>query len=213
MYSQLVNALTIVTIFCYNKVVNTSLTNSITCCFIGHRTVQITDELIDELLSTITELITERGVSAFIFGSRSQFNSLCLKIVSKIKEQFPHVERIAYCCKGEEPILESEKKTVTKAYEAANVNDEILCVDREYEHKTKYTAGRASYVERNQAMIDDSDFCIFYYREDYSPKERRTSKRSIPYQPKSGTRLAYEYACQKGKTIINVADVKTLGKD
>lgn len=68
-----------------------------------------------------------------------------------------------------------------------------LCVKEEIEYKTKYTSGRVSYVERNQAMINDSDYCIFYYDENY--------------QPKSGTALAYTYAKQKKKQIINILSI------
>ena len=71
-------------------------------------------------------------------------------------------------------------------------------------------AGVARYVERNQEMINASDYCIFYYNPDYQPPRRKYSKRSVgDYQPKSGTQLAFDYAKQRergGKaiTIINV---------
>ena len=68
-----------------------------------------------------------------------------------------------------------------------------------------YSAGKASYVERNQAMIDVSDFCIFYYNEEYQPPRRKRTNRDLStYQPKSGTRLAYEYAVQKSKKADKV---------
>ena len=52
-------------------------------------------------------------------------------------------------------------------------------------------------------MINDSDYCVFYYDETYQPEMRKYSKRSIDYyQPKSGTPLAYTYAKQK-KKIVN----------
>lgn len=80
-----------------------------------------------------------------------------------------------------------------------------LCVEEEIEHKTKYTSGRVSYVERNQAIINDSDYCIFYYDEKYQPEMRKHSKRCVGYyQPKSGAALAHTYAKQKKKIIINV---------
>ena len=76
--------------------------------------------------------------------------------------------------------------------------------DAEIEHKSKYVSGKACYVERNQAMIDDSDFCIFYYDASYNPPMRKHSLRSFStYQPKSGTALVYSYAKKKKKTIIN----------
>ena len=81
----------------------------------------------------------------------------------------------------------------------------ILGYEEEFEHKTKYTSAKASYVERNQAMIDDSDYCVFYYDENYEPEMRKYSKRSIGYyQPKSGTALAYSYAKQKKKNTFNI---------
>lgn len=61
-----------------------------------------------------------------------------------------------------------------------------------------WSAGKASYVERNQDMINASDYCVFYYDPDYQPPKRKYSKRDVSeYQPKSGTRLAYEYAYSK----------------
>ena len=54
-------------------------------------------------------------------------------------------------------------------------------------------------------MINDSDYCIFYYDENYQPEMRNHSKRCIGYyQPKSGAALAHIYAKQKKKIIINV---------
>ena len=65
-------------------------------------------------------------------------------------------------------------------------------------------AGRASYVERNQEMINKSDFCIVYYDENYAPPKRKNSRRDLTdYQPKSGTKIAYDYAVKKKKIIIN----------
>ena len=71
------------------------------------------------------------------------------------------------------------------------------------EHMAK--AGRASYVERNQEMINKSDACICYYDENYLPPKRKNSRRDLfDYQPKSGTAVAYEYALKKKVKIINV---------
>ena len=59
-------------------------------------------------------------------------------------------------------------------------------------------------------MIDDSQYCVFYYDPYYQPPRRKYSKRSVgDYQPKSGTQLALDYAYQKKragkvKMIINV---------
>ena len=66
-------------------------------------------------------------------------------------------------------------------------------------------AGKASYVERNQEMINKSGFCVVYYDENYLPPRRKNSRRELTdYQPKSGTGVAYSYAVKKKKVIINV---------
>ena len=66
-------------------------------------------------------------------------------------------------------------------------------------------AGIASYAERNQAIIRESDICVFQYDENYLTKRQKMSKRSVSdYQPKSGTAVAYEYAVSKNKNIINI---------
>jgi hypothetical protein len=75
-------------------------------------------------------------------------------------------------------------------------------------------AGIARYVERNQEMINASGYCIFYYDKNYKPPRRKYCKRSVgDYQPKSGTKVAFEYAHQRkrgGKeiTIINLYEAK-----
>ncbi len=54
-------------------------------------------------------------------------------------------------------------------------------------------------------MIDASDICIFYYNESYQPPLRKNSKKDYTsYQPKSGTGIAFAYAKQKKKKIINL---------
>jgi len=71
------------------------------------------------------------------------------------------------------------------------------------EHMEK--AGKASYVERNQEMINKSNFCIVYYDENYAPPRRKNSKRDLfDYQPKSGTKVALDYAIKKGIYIKNI---------
>ena len=131
---------------------------------------------------------------------------MCFEIVSELKELYLNIKRIFYSCKSEGCYLEKDRQKWEEFYSRIEKREvHILCFDEEYEHKTKYTAGKASYMERNHAMINDSDYCIFYYDENYMPPPRKYSKRSVcTYQPKSGTALAYAYAKQKKKIVINV---------
>ncbi|MBQ2274006.1 MAG: hypothetical protein II334_00880 [Clostridia bacterium] len=64
-----------------------------------------------------------------------------------------------------------------------------------------WSAEKASYVERNQDMINESDYCVFYYNPEHQPPRRKYSKRPVgDYQPKSGTKVAFDYANQRKKT-------------
>ena len=55
-----------------------------TCCFIGHRTIDETEELKSRLKEIIEKLIIDEKVDTFLFGSKSRFNSLCREIVTEI---------------------------------------------------------------------------------------------------------------------------------
>ena len=182
-----------------------------TCSFFGHRKIKDTISLRNRVKNAIVNLIEHFGVSVFFFGSRSEFDTLCHEIVTDLRDKYPHIKRKAYTCRSETCTLENERakwEEIYSHFEKRPVT--LLGVEEEVEHKTKYTAGKAQYVERNQAMIDDSDYCLFYYDPFYQPPRRKYSKRSIgDYQPKSGTQLAFDYANQRkraGKelTIINV---------
>ncbi|MBQ3115490.1 MAG: DUF1273 family protein [Clostridia bacterium] len=166
-----------------------------TCSFIGHREIENGEEIKSQLKSLLIKLINNNGVKFFLFGSRSDFNSLCHLVVTELKERYPHIQRRAYTCRSESCILEKDRAYWKKVYSQLVKHQEtLLCFEQEVEHKTKWTSGKAQYVERNQAMIDDSDFCIFYYNKNYN----------TPTKTNSGTKIAYEYALKKNKKIINL---------
>lgn len=176
------------------------------CSVFGHRDTKLNEKQVDSLKLIIEDLIKNCNVDTFLFGSKSAFDNLCHLIVTDIKVKYPNIKRIAYTCKSEECILESEREKWEEIYSNMYHKEvHLLGVEEEIEHKTKYTAGRASYIERNYAMINASDYCIFYYDENYLPEYKRYSKKGIGfYQPNSGTALAYSYAKRKNKIIINI---------
>ena len=148
------------------------------CCFIGHREINLTDELKEKLRVVIERLITDESIDTFLFGSKSQFDDLCWDIVTEIKKKYPHIKRIFV--RAEYPYIDESYK----AYLLGNYEDT-------YFPKSVLGAGKASYVKRNCEMIDNSRYCIVYYKEDYTPKSR-----------KSGTKIALTYAEKKKKNII-----------
>ena len=161
------------------------------CCFLGHRKIDETLELRNLLYETIESLIINHGVHTFLFGSKSQFDKLALETVTMLKEKYPHIKRI-YVRAEYFYIRDSYRNYLLKSY------------DDTYFPQHIENAGKASYIERNYTMIDESHFCIVYYNQDFLPEKRKLNKRNLfPEQPKSGTKIAYEYAVKKDKTIFN----------
>lgn len=161
-------------------------------CFIGHRKISVEESFKEHLANLIKALISEKDFDTFLFGSRSQFDELCLETVSELKYDYPHIRRIYV--RAAYPYIDSAYEAyLLKFYDATYIPDKIE------------NAGKAAYVERNEYMIDKADVCIFYYNENYRPPLKpATKKRIFSFQPKSGTKIAYDYAVQKKKTIINL---------
>lgn len=171
------------------------------CSFIGHRNVEASDILNNKIKNIVEKLIIENDVDTFLFGSKSKFNDYCLMVVGELKKKYPFIKRIGYACNNESYLLESDKilfddrKNQVKFYP---IVDEIY-------RNPKFGDGRAKFVKRNFAMIDSSDYCVFYFSECYLPPKMHLSPNEYEvYQPKSGTSLAYNYAKEKRKIIMNL---------
>ena len=175
-----------------------------TCSFFGHRNTEINLTFRQELKNIIEDLIVNYSVYTFLFGSRSSFDYVCHLVVSELKEKYPYIKRIAYTCKHETCVLEKNLNKENKLYYQLGIKQiALLSVEEEFCYKTKFISNIASYIQRNQEMINNSDYCIFYYNTSYKPEIRKKSKNSSYYQPKSGTAIAYQYAKRKQKIIIN----------
>lgn len=186
-------------------------TSKKSCSFFGHRDIELTEELKQNVQEIIEDLIVNHQVTTFLIGTRSDFIDLCYNIVTKLKEKFPKIERHGYRTRSETFFFENERERMERIYSKMFKEKVNLCiVEQQISHKTMMSAGRASYVERNEAMIQASDYCIFYYDEDYKPKPRKYSKNGLYYQPKSGTAIAFDFALQKKKNIINVFDMTKI---
>ena len=149
-----------------------------TCCFFGHKVINETEELKKNVFETIERLITNENVNTFLFGSGSRFDTLCLTLVTKIKEKYPHIKRVYV--RAEFPIIsDGYLDYLLKFYDETYYPPKIL------------HSGKAAYIERNYVMINNSSFCIVYY-----------DKAAIPTTRKSGTKIALDYAVKKGKIIL-----------
>ena len=174
------------------------------CCFIGHRTVKDGKKVQLRVRETIRFLVEERGVTRFLFGSRSRFDTICYDEVTALRKEYPQIKRIAFTCKSEYACKEEEKEGLERIASEVTKSEITLKAYEDAQRSPRlYEAGKASYVERNEDMINASDFCVFYYDDAYLPPLRKQSKDGSLYQPKSGTAVAYDYAIKKKKKIIN----------
>ncbi len=149
--------------------------------FIGHRKIKQTNKLIEKLTRIITDLIVNESADTFIFGSKSEFDILCHKIVTELMCKYDNVRRV---------YVRAEYEYIDKAYTKYLLN---------YYEDTFYPtevhgAGEASYVKRNRVMIDMCEVLVTYFDEKYTPHTGTNS----------GTKTAVDYARRKKKRIINV---------
>ena len=156
--------------------------NKSACCFIGHKKINNTEDLKIRLWNLIEDLILNKNVTTFLFGSNSGFNDLCEKTLIEVKEKYPHIKRV---------YVRSSYPYIEKAYEKYLLQ---FC-DETYLPEKIVNAHGSVYVQRNYEMIDKSDFCIFYFNEKEAPTTR-----------KSGTKVALDYAIKKNKIIFNLAE-------
>ena len=135
--------------------------------------MNVTEELQRKLDAVLEEFISIKGVEEFYFGSGSEFDCFCHKRVSEFKKKYPHIRRVKFSCPNETVCM--------KDYELVVVPEKLRL------------AGKAVYVERNQEMIDQSTYCVFYFDPSCEQSNQLTNGKKFT----SGTRLAYEYAQQR----------------
>lgn len=165
--------------------------SSIYCCFIGHRKIENSATLIKTITDTIENLILSENVTCFLFGSRSEFDDICYNIVTNLKIKYPYILRIACPCKHEGVNFENEKSKMENLYHKITNKQIKFSTFDDALYFAKYkNAGRASYIERNIEMINNSYYCLFYYNKKCSLKN-------------SGTAIAYKHAEKNKKVIIN----------
>ena len=147
--------------------------------FIGHRKLQLDNSFRKQLKELLLSLIDDRNADTFLFGSRSDFNSLCLEVVTELQKERPQIRRVYV--RAEYPYISIDYEDyLLGSYDATYIPENVV------------DAGKAAYVERNYHMIKP-------------PLKPATRGRITRDQPKSGTKVAYEYAIRQQKEIINLS--------
>ena len=147
------------------------------CSFFGHRDIDVTDRLYALTALEIMRAV-ELGCHTFYFGGYGDFDNLCHKIVTKIRNENPELKiRRIYCVSQERYLRQNVRYFNREDY------DEIIYLTPSFEGWYK------SIYFRNCAMIDKSHLIIFYAE----------SKED------SGAYKAYKYAKRKkDKQVINL---------
>ena len=147
-----------------------------TCSCFGHSNVDITDELIARTNVEIDRAI-EDGVRIFLFGGRSDFDDLCYDLVTQKRNDSPQLNiRRVFCFALDKQLGKPPRWFIKKEYEA------LECPTKDFDYW--YTA----IYYRNLAMIDQSDFILFWVEE----------------RENSGAYKTYLYAVKKHKRIVNL---------
>lgn len=167
-----------------------------TCCVFGHRKIAGKTQLKVDLTKIIENLIVNENVDTFLVGSKSEFDELCREVLCELKEKYPNIKRI---------YVRAEYSDINDNYEKYLLQS---CEHTYFPDRAR-KAGKAVYVQRNYEMIDNSDICVVYFKDNYLPQRRKNSRQDLfDYQPKSGTSIAYKYAAWKNRIIINLAESK-----
>lgn len=163
-----------------------------TCCFIGHRKINETDRLKAELYSKIEDLIVNNNVDNFLFGSRSAFNDLCLKIVTDLKAKYPQTVR-AYV-RAEFPYINDDYRAyLLEKYEDTYYPEHII------------NSGKAAYVERNYEIIKRViTVSAIMTRTMLRLADETAAVTCLIANRKAGTKIAYEYALKNCGHVMNV---------
>ena len=147
-----------------------------TCSFFGHREIEITDELYAITVAAIEKALVF-GCRIFYFGGYGEFDELYYKIVTEIKEKNSELKIKRVYCVPQERYLRKGRRFKRENYE------EVVYLVPTFEGWYK------SIYFRNCAMIDESDFIIFYAEE----------------RENSGAYKVYKYAKKKKyKHIVNL---------
>ena len=123
--------------------------------FLGHRKIE-NREIIRSITTAVIAKLIAQGADTFLFGSRSEFDSLCHEIVSEFKRNNPQLKRV-YVRAEYEFISDDYIAYLLERFESTFFPKEVS------------NAGRAAYVKRNQVMIDLCDLAVIYYDENVSP--------------------------------------------
>lgn len=154
------------------------------CCFTGHRSFSMTEDVLSARLKQTIALMVERGVTTFFAGGAQGFDLLAEEAVLAEKEKHPELKLIL-CLPFPGHTKNWPVEEQLRQDAVSNQADELSYVGRHY--------FRGCMHIRNRQMVEQSRFCVCLL-------ERATG----------GTASTVAYARKKGRSVLNLADQTML---
>ena len=146
-----------------------------------------------KLKDCFLDLIEKKNINTFNFGFYGQFNDLCYEVLLGLKQIYPQIQLILYSLNNEVAYTFEEAEQHQSQYKRKNKSFPYKCFDEiVYLKNIDESHFKFACVLRNKNLIDESEYCVIYFRKDYS----------LPHNRNSGTKIAYEYAKEQKKKII-----------
>ena len=126
-------------------------------CFTGHRNIKITFSLIRKLYSKIKMLI-ENGCTDFYAGGALGWDTLCERIVLKLKKRYPFIKlHLVLPCLSEYQTLRWKESDKAVYNIILNSADTVEFTSENYYN--------GCMKKRNDRLVELSDCCLCYYNE------------------------------------------------
>ncbi len=152
---------------------------TMTISFFGHRKTDNYTAIQNKFMSVIEQKITNEPI-IFLCGGYGDFDNLCAKTIKKIKSNYKNITSIYVT-----PYIGINFEKRLKIIKDSELYDDIIYPPLE---QIPY---RFAINKRNEYMIDNSDFIIFYVQYTWG-----------------GAYSAMRYAKRKNKNFINLFTVE-----
>jgi len=150
------------------------------CCFTGHRVIPYNERAqIEALTERLIINLYKQGIEYFLCGCALGYDTMCAKIVLKLSKQYPIKLITVIPCLSQTDKWKSSDVEIYK--EIVNSSYYSVYTGNDYSATAMH--------RRNRYLVDNSSVCIAYLKRNAS-----------------GTKYTVNYAKEKGKTVINVAE-------
>lgn len=125
------------------------------CCIFGHRDFWASVEREKAIKAAIVDCIRERGITEFLVGGNGEFDIMCAKYLSELRQEYPQIR-------------------VTKVLAYRGQKRDMF--EEEYDKKTfdatvypplEEVPPQFAIVKRNEWMVRASDYAIFFVQHDW----------------------------------------------